>query len=284
MDNTRHSHEIIDIGKEDPETQKRLMEEWFYDNFEDPAERTPYNSREGGYLWIHGSPCHASEELFDNFSGIVPDNVIEELAEKLDGEMNEWAPIPKESDYDQSLIDDISKITNVFHNFSGSILDIEKLLDTTVEASVMYYLYKLLYVNVITAMETYLSDTFISNVISDKKLMRKFVESLPEFNKQKFVLSDVYKEFETIEDKTKKYLADTVWHNLHKIKPMYKSTLDISFPDMTDIMRAIEIRHHIVHRNGKDKDGKDIMIAKDDVIKLIDNVEDFVRCVDNNLS
>jgi hypothetical protein len=29
---------------------------WFDENFEDPAESTPYDSREGGYLYINGGP------------------------------------------------------------------------------------------------------------------------------------------------------------------------------------------------------------------------------------
>jgi hypothetical protein len=31
--------------------KRELMIEWFHQNFEDPAERTPYESREGGYQW-----------------------------------------------------------------------------------------------------------------------------------------------------------------------------------------------------------------------------------------
>ena len=45
------------------ETQVKVMEPWFYQNFEDPAEKTPYVSAEGGYQWIWGGPYDASEVL-----------------------------------------------------------------------------------------------------------------------------------------------------------------------------------------------------------------------------
>jgi hypothetical protein len=47
---------IEDASKED---QMELMEEWFRKHFEDPAERTPYESAEGGYIYIWGGPFDA---------------------------------------------------------------------------------------------------------------------------------------------------------------------------------------------------------------------------------
>ena len=41
--------------------KRELMIEWFNQNFEDPAERTPYESAEGGYQWIWGGPYDARE-------------------------------------------------------------------------------------------------------------------------------------------------------------------------------------------------------------------------------
>lgn len=35
-----------------PEEQMEYMEEWFRQRYEDPAQRTPYESAEGGYIWI----------------------------------------------------------------------------------------------------------------------------------------------------------------------------------------------------------------------------------------
>src|SRR5437588_8079992 len=67
----------------DQDTQFAQMREWFLARYCDPAHETPYESAEGGYIWIWGGPYYAEQELQDRFSGIVPDDVIERLATDL---------------------------------------------------------------------------------------------------------------------------------------------------------------------------------------------------------
>lgn len=269
----------------DRETQLEVMETWFRQHFEDPAERTPYESAEGGYVWIWGGPYEAGEELDGEFSSVVPDDVIEELANRLEGECWEWAPTPNPGDYDDHLLEDIARITDYYHNFSGAILDIEKLLEAKVHDSVTHCFWRLLYVNVITALETYLSDAFINTVVNTPELMRRFVETTPEFQAEKIPLSTVFEAVEEIERKASSYLIDVVWHHLERVKAMYRATLDIEFlSDSGVIFRAIRTRHDIVHRNGKTKDGKEILIAPKEVAELIGAVENFVQQLDIQLA
>lgn len=55
---------------------------------------TPYNGREGGYLFIHGGPYDPSEELQQRFSGVVPDVFIDGVVQELYEEVGDmWAPI-----------------------------------------------------------------------------------------------------------------------------------------------------------------------------------------------
>src|SRR5262245_9909440 len=72
------------------------MKQWFRQRYEDPANRTPYESAEGGYIWIWGGPYDAGGELSDNFSGEYPDEWIEEAVEDLEHDCVEWAPVPSE--------------------------------------------------------------------------------------------------------------------------------------------------------------------------------------------
>jgi hypothetical protein len=68
------------------------MVRWFHENFEDPAENTSYVTAEGGYLWNHGGPHDATEQLFDMFGSIVSEKLIEEVAEEVEaGGIAEWA-------------------------------------------------------------------------------------------------------------------------------------------------------------------------------------------------
>jgi len=157
-----------ELSKLSPEIQLEVMKNWFYQNFEDPANRTPYESAEGGYIYIYGGPYDAREELGDEFSGIVPEDVIENLLGDLQGHCVDWAPTPSPNDYDGYLLDDILKISNYYHNFTDAILDIEKLLNTEIDQSVEIGFCRLLYANVITALESFLSDVFIGTIMGGR--------------------------------------------------------------------------------------------------------------------
>ncbi len=269
----------------DRETQLETMEHWFRENFEDPAERTPYESAEGGYIWIWGGPFNARDELDSEFGDVVPEDIIDELLAKLEAECYEWAPTPSREDYDNSLIEDLARITEFYHNFAGAILDIEALLKTKVDDSVSPTFYRLLFVNVITAMETYLSDAFINTVLNSSSLMRRFIETTPEFQVEKIPLADVFKAVEQVEQKARSYLVDVVWHHLHRVKPMYHDTLEIEFPsDMGPLFRAVFLRHDIVHRNGKTKNGQEIVVTPRQVSDLLREVETFVQYLDNQVA
>ncbi len=269
----------------DRETQLEVMENWFRERFEDPAERTPYESAEGGYIWIWGGPYDAREQLESEFNGVVPDEVIDELVEKLEGECYQWAPTSSSEDYDNYLVEDIARITQYYHNFAGAILDIEKLLETAVDESVSLVFHRMLFVNAITALETYLSDAFINTVANAPRLMRRFIETTPEFQSEKVALSDVFNAIERIEQKARSYLVDVVWHHLDRVKPMYRATLKIEFPDdMGALFRAIHVRHDIVHRNGKTKSGEEIIVTRDHIFDLIRGIETFVQHIDKQLA
>lgn len=80
--------------------KREAMVRWFYQNFEDPAVRTPYESREGGYQWIWGGPDEAADVLGGKFGGLVSDALITEVVEEVEREgLTDWAPIPKNEDY-----------------------------------------------------------------------------------------------------------------------------------------------------------------------------------------
>jgi len=184
-----------------------------------------------------------------------------------------------------SLVEDIAQITSYHENFLGALADIEKLRETEVDTTVSNCLNRLLYVNVITALETYLSDAFINTVVPHPTLMRRFIETTPAFQTEKIAISEVFKAMEEIEGKAKGYLIDVVWHHLERVKPMYSATLEVEFPsDVGDIFRAIRIRHDIVHRNGKTKDGVEISITKEGIETLIATVREYVQKIDKQLA
>lgn len=281
-----YEHEVSaeDLRLADKETQISVMKTWFFQHYEDPAEHTPYESREGGYIYIWGGPYEAIEELETEFGNLISKENITELSEDLGKISEKWSGKPRQEGFDDYLIAAIANLSEYLSNFQNIIIDIDKLLETQVHCSVSTCFHRLLYVNVITAMETYLSDAFINTVMNDDRLLRRFIETTPEFQKDKIPLSDVFRTMEGIRDKTQNYLAKIVWHRLDKVKELYSHTLEVEFPqDLKKLLYAVILRHDIVHRNGKTKDGKDLLIMSSDVGDLIKTVEAFVLHIDEQL-
>ena len=68
-----------------------LMVQWFFRNFEDPVEYTPWD--EGEYVFIWGGPFYAREELEDVFGAVVTPQALERAVNKIEEDGGtEWAP------------------------------------------------------------------------------------------------------------------------------------------------------------------------------------------------
>lgn len=264
--------------------QRDAMELWFRARFEDPAERTPYESREGGYIWIWGGPYEAEEELRGRFDGIVPDDVIEELASDLSGECAEWAPTPRPSDYDdEGLYEAVSSNVASARTLHDALKAIMELLAVQVPALHESAYRRLLFANVISALETYLSDTFINRVFNDADLLEKYIGSDPAFRDRKIPFKDVQKEAANLDATVRRELLDVVWHNVGKIKAMYGSVLGIDIGDLSEVAAAIQTRHDIVHRNGRQRDGQIVDISPKDVKDLVAAADALVDHIEEAL-
>ncbi|KRP85079.1 hypothetical protein AOQ72_04975 [Bradyrhizobium yuanmingense] len=79
--------------------KRELMIRWFHQNYEDPVNETPIDSGEFIYIW--GGPYDARDELFAKFGYIVPEELIEEVAQDVEqnGVYN-WAPVQTGDDHD----------------------------------------------------------------------------------------------------------------------------------------------------------------------------------------
>jgi hypothetical protein len=267
------------LEKADRDTQKEVMEFWFYNNYEDPVHSCPHNSEEGGYQFIYGGPYEAQEELEEQFSGIVPDDVIEELAEELNGECSEWSgnsDIPPNDDdqWDYLPSDELPKH---LQTFKDSISNVSALLEVNVEKAQQKHFRGMLYVSVIIAMEAYLLDNFLSCLDADMAVFRKFVETTEHFRKQKIPLSTIYSESEGIQKRGRSYLTKMLWHRLGEAATLYRNTLGVRFPeDMKGLSQAVQIRHDFVHRNGRTADGKELNLTVDEIKELMKAVESLV--------
>lgn len=277
-----HEREISaqELSEADRETQIDVMRDWFHSKYEDPAHNTPF---EGEYTYIWGGPYDAQEELTAEFEDVVPQDVIDGLAEELSRESVVWSGKPGADTLDDYLLETIVT-TGHYASFLAAVGTIERLLEVELDPDLEIQHFRLLFVNVITAMETYLSDLFIREVTRDETVLRKFVETNPEYQKEKAPISDIYRLMEGIKQKVQDHLTGITWHNVERVMPMYKATLGIELPsDLSKLLRAVALRHDIVHRNGKSKDGKEKVVDKDTVRHLILEVNSLVESIENQM-
>jgi len=145
-------------------------------------------------------------------------------------------------------------------------------------------LYRMVYSSAITALESYLSDSFYQRVVTDQSRMEKLLSTAPEFTDRKYSISEVVKWSQNLQKKVGEYLFDIVWHNLGKVKSMYSAVLGVQFPsDLSSVMRAIVVRHDLVHRNGRTRENRLHTFKADDLNKLFVLVEDFAVYIENQL-
>ena len=156
-----------------------------------------------------------------------------------------------------------------------------RLLETKVEVIDRQCFLRLLYVDVICALESYLSGRFISSINANPSLLRRFVETTPYSQAQKVPLSDIFKTKDEIEQRVKMYLSEFVWHRLDRVGPMFQDTLGVRFPsDMKELFKAILWRHDFVHRSGRTMNGEDHILDEHDIENLVKAVESFVSYVE----
>lgn len=162
-------------------------------------------------------------------------------------------------------------------------IDVLDKIDTLDEVS-RKLLYRTLYANVISSMEAYLSDRLIQKVLSSETTKRQFVERFKDFENHKISMSDIFKQMENLDSYIRKTLREIIYHNLPRIKNIYKTMFGIDFGDVSELMKSVGIRHDIVHRNGKDKNGKLCEISKDDVLTLAEKVSSFIRNIESGFN
>jgi hypothetical protein len=176
--------------------------------------------------------------------------------------------------------------TNFIQTFKNDVRGLRALLQQTQPASarVKQALLRMLYSSAITALETYLSDAFYQTVIKDESLIERLMLTTPEFTEKKYSLSEVVEWKKRTKEKVSDYLFNIVWHNLAKVRCMYRDVLHVNFPDdASAVYAAVVIRHDIVHRSGRTKTGKVHNLRESDAKKLFDTLEAFVDVIDLQL-
>jgi len=235
--------------------------------------------------------CSSSQslELFNILKHLAENNqVILTTNQPLPDDINlDYQKIELSRDHflNQYLVDTIRGNSKFYNSFVDNIKNIEKLMGISIiQTELQETQNKMLFLNVVISMETYLSDAFINTVVNSKELIMKLLEKSTDFQKRKFKTAELIKWVNKLEQSAEEYLLNITYHNIWRVKKMYKEVLNVDFPeDLEEIQKAIMIRHDLVHRNGKTMEGTEIKIKKEDITQILEQVKNFIKFIEDQI-
>lgn len=196
-----------------------------------------------------------------------------------------WQADEIEEDYtDKYQLEAILSNTDFYLTFLNEIANLRELNKLSVpDQKAKKTLSRNLYVGVIACLETYLADAFINTVLSNENYLKSFFISFKDFKEQKLGMNELLDYASKAKEIAKKEMLEVIYHNLPKVSKMYEGTLNLEFPKFSEIQKAVSIRHDLVHRNGKKKDGVEINIDSRTVDDIIAKIESFISEIDQKL-
>lgn len=182
---------------------------------------------------------------------------------------------PDEPDYDDL---DIAEYPGAA--LSQALIDVRRVLVATASIPYRDTVHRMAFVQQFAALEAYLSDTLIGQILNKPALLTKALTSIDELKNIRVSLADINSDTDLIRRIVGAHLRDLLYHNFAKVGLIYNATLGFGlFPDkdvQVRMFRALPIRHDCVHRNGKDKEGN-ARIEVDETFVL--QVENDIRAM-----
>ena len=163
--------------------------------------------------------------------------------------------------------------------------NLDELLNLANQSTENPVLLRMCYPGIITVMEVYLSDIFIRSV-QHEPVKRRFVENYAGYKKtERKTLSEVYKQLESLDKIIENDLQSLSFHHIPTVKELYNNCLLIRFPEhlLSGIAQAVQIRHDIVHRNGRNVKGIHHEISIEHLLKLSVQMNDFLNFIDQQV-
>lgn len=167
--------------------------------------------------------------------------------------------------------------------FNKQLAEIPEMLLINTTGNAQFSLFVMLHAHVVSALEHFLSTTFIHRVTNSDQLTRKLVESDPEFGNRKFTVNEIYAQHSNIKLTVAAYLKGIIFHEMRKVKPMYAEVLSFDFGDISWLFAAVRARHDCVHRAGYDKEGNPVTLSAESIRDLIKNCRELAERVDEHV-
>lgn len=193
---------------------------WFHERFEDPANKMPYDSKEGGYIFITGGPYYARDVLEEEFLDTVQPYLTDAVVGELEDDCVEWAAIENEYQQQFEWENFLAENSSAFFEhekphqiFRASVADLRAMIGETGAGGSQGFL-RLFYANAIAIFEAYVFDKFVHKIFSDNEAKKKLLANHPTLKTATLNLSEIVENAECVNDVIRSYLYNLVWHRL----------------------------------------------------------------------
>lgn len=290
FDHSCHPIDIDDAWLESAseEEQTTAMRSWFASRFCDPAEDTPYNGREGGYMFVNGGPYDPRDVLPERFSEIVSDSLIDSVVEEMLSEHgDQWAPVyfgPPDDYFDERFDLHFLSQEEPLNRLRERLRQAQSVLTLKGNAAAKQLAEKLVFGAIIGALEAFLWETVSYWVENDEMVLRNLVTKLDRFKNEPMKLGEIFDRQASLKKDVQGHLQNIVWHRWDKVAPLFKVGLGVQMGSTKVFEDALVKRHDIVHRSGHDKSGVPIQVTMNEIQQLSTTVVDFCADVEARLA
>lgn len=263
------------------------MRVWFRARFCDPAIETPYNGREGGYLFINGGPYDPADVIYERFRSKIHQDLIEIVANEMrDEHGDQWAPVRYDLPED---FDDLFGLPNFLRSDEPLFRLVERLQQAKAvlillgDVNAKILVDKLAFGAAISALEAFLWETMSYWVKHDDQVVENIITKIPRFRDEPMTLGQIYDRQKNLKAHVLSYLQNIVWHRWDQVIPLFTIGLGIDVGSTKVFQKAMIKRHDIVHRSGHDKLGIPIAINSDEVTRLCTEIEKFATTIKHRI-
>lgn len=172
---------------------------------------------------------------------------------------------------------------NPYSDLEKKIEEYRSLIINHNDINTEFTLKSVLFSAAIGALEAYLWEIVRWKIDNDSNAVNEIIKNCEQYGSVTFTLNKIVSD----DFSPKKYLLlalnRLVWHRIEKVVPIFRKGLGVELPSLRFFKDALEIRHHIVHRSGKNTNGELITLSNDQVEQLFKDVLGFSKKINEQL-
>lgn len=206
-----------------------------------------------GQIYLQSTGCeHGFDAHLVNNAGWIHIDIPEHPKVRVLADMAHYSPEWLEPEVP-------SDPRSIFEELQGEVRSLLRERGDTYGGSLFN---RMLFAALISGLEAFLSDTLINAVSEREEAQLALVSKDKDVLTKKFSLPEIIKNPDLVIEEITSHLREISFHNLPKVNALYSAALNINFfamigkDNVEALNKAIVLRHHVVHRNGRDKEGK----------------------------